>query len=668
MKNKKGYVILSVILLVVVMTPLILHGIFKVEWRKVPGKEHESLSSAQEELKKKESQQSGIQNSASTSILNQSDMIEFDYGYYPDDHWTEAQCGFYVTPSVTGQLVLSIYYPFEVTGNQVGHVFVDGQPCLDFTVTADNFEVNIPCQADKRMFVQINSDFAKEPGEEDKRALAFVLSGINQKTEKSMNDNEFVELEKENESKNQNALFSLLPESLIKGDGKFYEITEYNDQVVIDVGEKWDTLDVLNPSVLLFNGLYYNYYSGWDGKVWRTGIAISENGTDWVKQEHPVLDVRKEKWDNTYIAANGSAILCDSKVYYYYQGVDEANGYAQVGLAIAEDGINFTERTEQPVLTVGEDGEWDCRGVADPYVISFGGRYYMYYLGMDMNNVQRLGVAASDDGITWTKYQRNPIMDVGVHGAFDEMGLGEPSVIYVSPYFYMLYTGRNKLEQRNIGLAVSADGVNWKKMSYDGMFELPENSWDNQVICDTTLLRQEDGRVRVWYGGGNVADPDENLNGKIGTFEILFASTQQQTGFQPNMWNDEIDSRDFVHGSYEIEGEEDRSTWVSDNVAVVLQNDPLTDRIIIYGYVNMDLYKQIGVNKIDIDVLVNGVYCNTTEVADNGEIHIEIEKTKEMEKNIVLQIKTSSYINPKLHGIGEDERDLCWILKSIIQE
>lgn len=155
-----------------------MHGILKAPWRQVPGKEQEGLSFAQEELQLEDLQQSGIQNNVSTSILDQSEIIEFDYGYYPDDHWTEAQCGFYVTPTVTGQLVLSIYYPFEITGNQVGHVFVDGQPCLDFTVMADSFEVNIPCEAEKRMYVQINSDFAKEPGEEDKRALAFVLLGI----------------------------------------------------------------------------------------------------------------------------------------------------------------------------------------------------------------------------------------------------------------------------------------------------------------------------------------------------------------------------------------------------------------------------------------------------------------------------------------------------------
>ncbi len=48
-------------------------------------------------------------------------------------------------------------------------------------------------------------------------------------------------------------------------------------------------------------------------------------------------------------------------------------------------------------------GSWDERGVADPYVIRAGGAYYMFYLGQDRARRQRLGVAMSDDGVTWYK-------------------------------------------------------------------------------------------------------------------------------------------------------------------------------------------------------------------------------------------------------------------------
>ena len=36
------------------------------------------------------------------------------------------------------------------------------------------------------------------------------------------------------------------------------------------------------------------------------------------------------------------------------------------------------------------------------------------------------------------------------------------------------------------------------------------------MICDPSVAPFADERVAVWFGGGNVAKPDEGLNGQIG--------------------------------------------------------------------------------------------------------------------------------------------------------
>ena len=43
----------------------------------------------------------------------------------------------------------------------------------------------------------------------------------------------------------------------------------------------WDSSDVLNPSVIRFGPRYLNLFSGFDGKVWRTGTAWSDDGIAW---------------------------------------------------------------------------------------------------------------------------------------------------------------------------------------------------------------------------------------------------------------------------------------------------------------------------------------------------------------------------------------------------
>ena len=69
--------------------------------------------------------------------------------------------------------------------------------------------------------------------------------------------------------------FSILPVASVQvGQELPYEIKSFNDEILIDVGNDWDSVDVLNPSVVEFNGELYNYYSGWDGQVWRTGMVF----------------------------------------------------------------------------------------------------------------------------------------------------------------------------------------------------------------------------------------------------------------------------------------------------------------------------------------------------------------------------------------------------------
>jgi predicted GH43/DUF377 family glycosyl hydrolase len=140
----------------------------------------------------------------------------------------------------------------------------------------------------------------------------------------------------------------------------------------------------------------------------------------------------------------------------------------------------------------------------------------MVYLGVDRARRQRLGVAVSDDGIVWYKLRSNPILELGGYGAFDENGLGEPSVWVSHGYYWMLYTGRDRSEVRRMGLARSRNGIAWEKLPTVFAGSQP---WNSKVLCDASVLVDGD-RVSVWFGGGDVARPDQNIHGQIGFAEI----------------------------------------------------------------------------------------------------------------------------------------------------
>lgn len=80
----------------------------------------------------------------------------------------------------------------------------------------------------------------------------------------------------------------------------------------------------------------------------------------------------------------------------------------------------------------------------------------------------------------------------------------------------MLYTGRAHDEVRRLGVARSKDGVHWEKVNQVFAGTQP---WNSKVLCDATILASPNG-LRVWFGGGDVPRPDENIHGQIG-FAII---------------------------------------------------------------------------------------------------------------------------------------------------
>jgi predicted GH43/DUF377 family glycosyl hydrolase len=270
----------------------------------------------------------------------------------------------------------------------------------------------------------------------------------------------------------------------------------------------WDTVATLNPSVVRVGGQYVNLYSGFDGRTWHTGRATSTDGIQWSRRDRILSP---DGWEGGYIAANGSALVIDGRWFYWYQG----GLTPRIGLIVSDDGRNWTVHDRNPVLSIGPRGSWDERGVADPYVIRVHSTFYMYYLGQDRAHRQRLGVARSGDGVRWERLRSNPVLELGASGAFDETGVGEPAVWQDLGSWWMLYTARDRREVRRLGLARSQDGVNWERVTKRPVFEgtLP---WNSMVVCDPTVLPAGTGAVHVWFGGGERAEPAENLHGQIG--------------------------------------------------------------------------------------------------------------------------------------------------------
>jgi Glycosyl hydrolases family 32 N-terminal domain len=252
--------------------------------------------------------------------------------------------------------------------------------------------------------------------------------------------------------------------------------------------------DVLNPSVFKSYSRYVSWYSEFDGNAWYTHEATSNDGVAWRKERRISLPMAGG------IAANGTAMANGSEIEYWYQ----YGSPARIA-RLLKDPI---------VIGPGPLGSFDEYAVADPYAIRVGDYFYLYYLGQDKARRQRLGVARSVDGVKWEKLRSNPILEMGEVGAFDENGLGEPAVWSSGGSYWMLYTGRDRGERRRIGLAKSSDGVHWaREQNFKPI--AGDQPWNREVMCDPSVEVLSD-QIRVWFGGGDVARPDQNIHGQIG--------------------------------------------------------------------------------------------------------------------------------------------------------
>ncbi len=134
------------------------------------------------------------------------------------------------------------------------------------------------------------------------------------------------------------------------------------------------------------------------------------------------LTQKEVLWEERNVL-NPSAIVKDNKVYLFYRAQD-LSGTSRIGLAISEDGLNFT-KSPNPVFYPAEDNgkiyEWNYRkatetvdlnkcktcyfdGVEDPRIVeSEDGTYILTYTAYN-GKTARLSIASSKDLINWTKH------------------------------------------------------------------------------------------------------------------------------------------------------------------------------------------------------------------------------------------------------------------------
>jgi predicted GH43/DUF377 family glycosyl hydrolase len=285
------------------------------------------------------------------------------------------------------------------------------------------------------------------------------------------------------------------------------KLAKYAANPVLSVGTSgsWDDNGVRAPATLKEGATYKMWYTGSDGSnPFQVGLATSANGTTWIKDtaNNPVLSP-SQTWEAAGIIAGD--VISDSGVYkMWYTGLDNS-GVFRVGYATSPDGVAWTKHTGNPVLDVGTAGSWEDEDVVRPTIIKEGSTYHMWYRGYD-GVTSRIGHATSPDGLTWTRDAANPVLDVGLPGAWDWLHVYAPSVVTYNGVYLLWYSGETLPPSWQTGYALSADGSNWTRGGLlipegdPGTFDMHSADYASAILDGTTF--------RIWYSGVNDAYTD----------------------------------------------------------------------------------------------------------------------------------------------------------------
>jgi predicted GH43/DUF377 family glycosyl hydrolase len=261
----------------------------------------------------------------------------------------------------------------------------------------------------------------------------------------------------------------------------------------------------MKKQILIFTMLFANI------------IAFSQ--VDWTYfSEEPILSMEPETF--VWGAYGQPTVIIHNDTIKMWYAVAETGEFdpvvrGRIHYAWSLDGFEWTKYHNNPVLDVGEEGEWDNAWLDTPGILWDGNEFKLYYYG-DSTYAQgqdntAIGMATSDDGINWVKH--GVVLEMGEPDSWEGHHIELPAVHYVesSELYAMLYSGMDRANYPlpgfiQIGLALSFDGYDWFKWPDNPVVEYGAHpSWNDIGVAGSAFI-ETDGIFEMWFTGIQIVE------------------------------------------------------------------------------------------------------------------------------------------------------------------
>ena len=253
-------------------------------------------------------------------------------------------------------------------------------------------------------------------------------------------------------------------------------------------GNNWESAFIDQGAVIFHEGqfhMFYNGISGWLAHV-MVGYATSPDGENWTRMtDEPIFTGEGIDYTGVSVFVTSVVVADDGTWMLYFYTIDTGNfsGPGKIGRATAVSPFGPFEADPAPVLLPGPEGSWDEHAVLHPSVVKTEDGYAMYYDGNRGDSAEerdrQIGLAFSEDGATWTKYdipsttativaESDPIFKPGSSGAWDNDRVMDANVMQTPGGWVMIYVSSHFLTDRQrwdygLGIALSEDGISWTR-------------------------------------------------------------------------------------------------------------------------------------------------------------------------------------------------------------
>jgi len=179
-------------------------------------------------------------------------------------------------------------------------------------------------------------------------------------------------------------------------------------------GHAWAD-DLNRPSIVKRDDTYHMWYTGQHrGQTSQLAYATSKDGLVWeVQSPTPVMSPEAE-WEKVAIMCPHVEWDAERNMWRMWYSAGEQYEPNSLGYAVSFDGINWLKHPANPMFVADPNNTWEQHKVTACQIIKMDDWYIMFYIGFENEDLARIGVARSRDGITnWQRHPANPIISPG---------------------------------------------------------------------------------------------------------------------------------------------------------------------------------------------------------------------------------------------------------------